>query len=63
MLLQNREKGWTGMVKGNFFEVYLVIKLWYFLIVLSGFFESGRLQQFFDPKEKTVCLALDVGDR
>jgi len=45
---------------GNFFKVYLVIKLWYFLIVLSGFFESGRLQQFFDPKEKTVCLALDV---
>ncbi len=34
------------MVTGNLFNVYLVIKLWYFLIVLADPFESGRLLYF-----------------
>ncbi|MCK4932143.1 MAG: hypothetical protein KAT01_08250, partial [Candidatus Aminicenantes bacterium] len=41
---------------GNFLKVYLVIKLWYFLIVSSGFFESGCVQHFFIKRNKLYNL-------
>ncbi len=45
-----------GMLSGNFLKVYLVIKLWYFLIVSSGFFESGCVQYFFIKRNKLYNL-------
>jgi hypothetical protein len=43
-------------IGGNLFKVYLVIKLWYFLIVLSGFYRHGRVMPFLDPNPLTRCL-------